>query len=64
MDIQDGENPNRNYYVGTEGNFKTRGKPDNGKGSYILTASYTDHVLKEIPESNQRGQHTILIHSK
>lgn len=62
--FKNAENPNRNYYVGTEGNFKTRGKPDNGKGSYILTASYTDHGLKEIPKSNQRGQHTIVIHSK
>jgi cytochrome c len=58
------ENPNRNYYVGTEGAFKTRGRPDNVKGSYILTASYTDHGLKDLPKSNQRGQHTIVMYSK
>jgi len=62
--FKNAENPNRNYFVGTGGNFKTRNKPDNGKGTYILTASYTDHGLKGIPKSNQRGQHTIIIRSK
>jgi len=62
--FKNAENPNRNYFVGTEGNFKTRTKPDNGKGTYILTASYSDHGLKGIAKSNQRGQHTIVIRSK
>ncbi len=62
--LKNADNPNRNYFVGTEGNFKTRNKPANGKGTYVLTASYTDHGLKGIPKSNQRGQQTILIRSK
>ncbi|MGZ8557286.1 MAG: c-type cytochrome [Chitinophagaceae bacterium] len=62
--FKNADNPNRNYYVGTEGAFKTRGRPDIAKGSYILTASYTDHGLKGVSKSNQRGQHTIVIHSK
>ena len=57
-------NPNRNYFVGTEGNFKTISKPGNGKGSYVLTASYTDHGLKYMPKSNQRGYATTIIRSK
>lgn len=62
--FKNAENPNRNYYVGTEGTFKTRIKPDIAEGNYILTASYTDHGLKGVPKSNKRGQHTIVIHSK
>ena len=37
------KDPNRNYFVGVDGNFKTISKPVNGKGAYILTASYTDN---------------------
>lgn len=62
--LKNADNPNRNYFVGTEGNFKTIRKPANGKGTYILTASYTDHGLKGIPKSNQRGYATIVIRSK
>lgn len=62
--LRNAENANRNYFPGTEGTFKTRGRPYNGKGSYILTASYTDHGLKGIPKSNERGQHTIVIYSR
>jgi len=62
--FKNAENPNRNYYVGTEGAFKTTVKPDIAKGSYILTASYTDHGLNGVSKSNQRGQHRIVIHSK
>src|SRR5688572_2971433 len=62
--FKNAEDPKRNYYVGTEGNFKTVSKPGNGKGTYILTASYTDHGLKGIPKSNQRGHATIVVRSK
>jgi cytochrome c len=56
--------PNRNYLVGTEGNFKTISNSANGKGSYVLVASYTDHGLKDVPKSNQRGYATVIIRSK
>ena len=56
--------PNRDYFVGTEGNFKTINKPANGKGSYVLTASYTDHGIKGVPKSSQRGYTTKIIRSK
>ncbi len=29
--FKNAEDVNRNYYVGTEGTFKTKGKPENGK---------------------------------
>ena len=56
--------PNRSYFVGTEGNFKTINKPANGKGCYVLTASYTDHGIRGVPKSNQRGYATTIIRSK
>jgi len=61
--LTNADNPNRNHLVGTEGNFKSGSKPGNGKGTYILTASYTDHGLKGIPKSNLRGQHSVVIRS-
>jgi len=56
--------PNRNYFVGTEGTFRTTNNPANGKGCYVLTASYTDHGIKGIPKSNQRGYASTIIRSK
>ena len=58
--LKNAGNPNRNYFVGTEGNFKTA----SSKGVYILTASYTDHGLEGQPKSNQRGYATTIIRSK
>jgi cytochrome c len=47
------------YYTGLEGSFRTVEQP--GKGVYILTASYTDRGLKNIPQSGKRGEHTIVL---
>ncbi len=47
------------YYTGLEGAFRT-GK-NSGTGVYILTASYTDRGLKNIPLSGKRGEHTIVV---
>ena len=55
--LKNAGNPNRNYFVGTEGNFKTVGS----KGTYVLTASYTDHGFKGQPKSNLRGYATTII---
>jgi cytochrome c len=40
--LQHGAERDVNYYVGMDGIFKV-----NGKGTYVLTASYVDHGLKE-----------------
>lgn len=56
---------NVNYYRGTEGYFTI--KPPVGtesKGVFVVTASYTDHGLKDKPKQNQRGQDVIIIQSK
>ena len=54
--------PNTNYYAGTDGYF--RFKPDAQKGTYQLTASYTDHGLKDAPGKKLRGADVIIIRIK
>jgi cytochrome c len=54
-----------NYYIGTEGTFRI--KPplaSKSKGDYILTASYTDHGLKNTPGTRLKGQDIVIIHSR
>jgi cytochrome c len=62
--IKNATDPNVNYYVGTDGYFRIRpDAPD--KGVYQLTASYTDHGLKDVPGSKRfRGQNAVSIRIK
>jgi cytochrome c len=53
---------NVTYYVGTDGYF--RFKPNAPKGTYQLTASYTDHGLKDVPGKRLKGQDIITISIK
>ena len=58
------DNKNVSYYIGLEGAFRTQENPGKtaAKGLYVLTASYTDHGLKNMPQFIQRGVQTILLH--
>jgi hypothetical protein len=57
--------PNRTYYAGTEGVFRTIARPnDHAGGVYVLTASYTDRGPEGRSQPRQRGQHTIVLQSK
>lgn len=47
------------YYTGLQGAFRTRERP--GKGVYVLTASYTDHGISNMPKSNKSSGHTIVL---
>jgi len=62
--MKNATDPNANYYVGTDGYFRI--KPDApAKGVYQLTASYTDHGLKDVPGSKRlRGQDVVMIRIK
>ena len=62
--MKNSTDPNVNYYVGTDGYFRI--KPDApNKAVYQLTASYTDHGLKDVPGSKRlRGQDVITIRIK
>ncbi len=53
------------YYIGTGGTFRINPPATpNQKGIYILTASYADHGLKNMPGKNLVGEDVIVIHSK
>lgn len=56
--------PNEDYYIGTEGVFRIKPTANNKKGTYILTASYTDHGLKISPGKRLKGQDVIMIQAK
>lgn len=60
--IKNSADQNVSYYVGTNGYF--RFKPDAQKGTYQLTASYTDHGLKDTPGKRMRGQDVVTIQVK
>lgn len=55
--------PDQNYFVGVEGAFRSREKPkqETKKGVYVLTVSYIDHGLKDIPNSSKLGQQSIVL---
>ncbi len=57
--------PDLNYYVGTEGYFRFKPADDGGgKGSYLLTASYTDHGMNQGHQNRLRGQDAVTIHCR
>jgi len=61
--LEEAADPNRTYYAGTEGAFRTMPRPDSdAAGVYVLTATYTDQGLKGESTPRQRGQHTIVLH--
>ncbi len=63
--LKNGTEPDVNYYRGTEGSFKIKSPvAAKGKGLFVLTASYTDHGLKDKPKQNLRGQDIIMIQGK
>jgi cytochrome c len=53
--------PSVNYYTGLEGFFRINPAT---KGTYILTASYTDHGLKDVPGKRLRATDVVTIQSK
>ena len=59
--MKNAADPNVNCYTGLEGFFRI--KPDS-KGAYVLTASYTDHGLKDVPGKRLRGVDVVVIQSK
>ena len=63
--LQYNSNSDVTYFSGMEGTFRTQEKPakDAGNGVYILTASYTDHGLKNNRQLRKRGHHTIMLKS-
>jgi cytochrome c len=57
--------PNVNYYTGTSGSFRTKplAAPDK-KGTYVITASYTDHGLKTNGANRLSGRDVVVLNSR
>lgn len=57
--------PNRSYFIGYEGAFRTREKPDgdSANGIYVLTATYMDRGAKDAPQTSKESQHTVVLKS-
>jgi cytochrome c len=57
--------PNVDYYIGLQGSFRIKPLNTNvKKGIYTLTASYTDHGLKDVPGKRLKGQDVAVIYGK
>ena len=59
--LKNSSDPDRCYYAGIEGAFRTKEKPtgEPGNGIYILTASYTDHGRNGT--GRKQGQQSIVL---
>jgi cytochrome c len=61
--LKNAADPDVNYYTGTEGLFRIKAPGAPAKITYILTASYIDHGLKDVSGKRLRGQDVISIHN-
>jgi cytochrome c len=61
--LQNNKDPDVYYLAGTTGAIRTKEKPQKGAGTgvYLLTASYTDHGAKGMPQPGKRGYHTVVL---
>ncbi|MEX0681460.1 MAG: c-type cytochrome [Balneolales bacterium] len=60
--LDQGENTTRWIFPGLEGAFRVIPKPPSvNRGTYVLTASYTDHGVDDKPQSQLQSRHTITI---
>ena len=61
--LKNSSDPDQNYFVGIQGAFRTKEKPirEPGKGTYVLTATYTDHGVQGLPQTSKQGQHSIVL---
>jgi hypothetical protein len=60
--LKNGARNDVSYYIGTEGSFRLAA-PDTlcKKGGIVLTATYTDHGLKDKPDQKLSGQDVVII---
>ena len=58
--LKHGANPDQTFYTGIEGAFRTKEKPADEAGTYVLTAGYTDHGKLDRPDSARKGSHTVV----
>ena len=61
--LENAQNPNLNYYTGTEGSIKLK-SPDGAlpKGVFMLNATYSDHGTKNNPKQSVTTKDVILLY--
>jgi cytochrome c len=59
--LKNGTDPNVNYYTGTEGTIRIKQPVTGQNGVYVLTASYTDHGLKNDRSKHLKGADVVVI---
>ena len=58
-------NADVNYYLGIAGVFRIKAPvAPNQKGVYVLTASYVDHGLKNVPGKRLKGEDVVVMQSR
>jgi hypothetical protein len=64
--LKNGADPDVDYLRGLEGTFRTRMQPQKNpdKAVYVLTASYTDHGLPDMPQTRKQGSYTMVLRSR
>ena len=63
--MKNATDPNVSFYTGTDGYFRIKASDSqSSKGTYLLTASYTDHGLKDVPGKRLRGQDAVIVTTK
>jgi cytochrome c len=63
--LKNAANPAVNYYIGLQGSIRIKQPAASiKKGIYILTASYTDHGLKDVPGKRLKGQDVVVLYGK
>jgi cytochrome c len=63
--LENAQNPNLNYYTGTEGSIKIKVPEGVGqKGAFILSATYSDHGTKNSVKQNLTSKDVILLYVK
>lgn len=63
--LENAQNPNLNYYTGTEGSIKLK-SPDGAvqKGAFMLSATYSDHGAKNNLRQSLTSKDVILLYVK
>lgn len=61
--LKNNKDPNVFYQIGLKGTIriKEKNEKETGRGVYVLTASYIDHVMAGKASLKKRGQHTIIL---
>ena len=62
--LKNGADPDLDFYTGIGGTFRLTTPEPKPQGVFVITASYTDHGLKDKPELSKSGRDVVMIRIK